>query len=502
MRKLIALLLCLVFCVTACVIPCYADDYIVTATVDNNTRVLTISGKINATPGTNVFLAVCYPDKDLLGFVPNASNITEIADIVFTVKQVTLDGDQGFTYSVTLPKDEASGIYKIYVSPYGDSLNEVEVRYLSATRIDEIMALVASSTLANQIYAKLDAYACDIDIDYGNIYKALTTSAKQYIANGLFASRPADKDELISDFNTAVEQYAVFNKMKAANRDELKKLLDNNYGKFALNSSDVTDYLAFNAERASKVIVKLFSEMSSCAQPTDLTLAFARAVAAAKTPTTGNDASPSAPQGPSGSSSSNSNAPIGDNTAVIEPTDDSFTDLGSVEWARPAIAYWVNKGVLNGKGDGKFAPNDYVTREEFVKMAVLAFNFPIVASDKTFDDVKAEDWFNKYVHTAVKYGIINGISDTLFGTGGNITRQDMTTVLYRAIEADGTIEMYPVKTTVDFTDMNLVSDYAVEAVSGLYKSNLINGMGDGTFAPLANCTRAEAAVALYKVLYK
>lgn len=62
---------------------------------------------------------------------------------------------------------------------------------------------------------------------------------------------------------------------------------------------------------------------------------------------------------------------------ITEVYTEEFKDIDNYEWAKPAIALLVKKGSINGKANGVFAPADNVTREEFVKMLLLTFDFEI-----------------------------------------------------------------------------------------------------------------------------
>ncbi len=175
-----------------------------------------------------------------------------------------------------------------------------------------------------------------------------------------------------------------------------------------------------------------------------------------------------------------------------------FTDLAGYDWADAAISVMYSKGVLQGKSEKIFAPADDVTREEFVKMAVMLFGISAVSGECHFADVAKEAWYRPYIIAAVQGGIINGISDTMFGSGQNITREQLAVVAYNAAKAAGVVfkdnTFY-----VPFADDENVSDYAKAAVEALAASGVINGKGNNIFAPKDFCTRAEAAKVLYGV---
>ena len=173
-----------------------------------------------------------------------------------------------------------------------------------------------------------------------------------------------------------------------------------------------------------------------------------------------------------------------------------FNDIGDVAWAEVAINALSKKNIINGVGNGKFEPNATVTREQFVKMLVLAFEFPMEFSDAPFDDVTAADWFYHYVHTAYKNGIVQDASS--FGVGRAITRAEMAAMCYRTAQAS---EMsLDDSAGLDFADSSSIPDYAKEAVAALSKSGIINGVGENTFAPDDSSSRAQAAKIIYGIL--
>ena len=84
--------------------------------------------------------------------------------------------------------------------------------------------------------------------------------------------------------------------------------------------------------------------------------------------------------------------------------------------------------------------------------------------------------------------------------GQPIKREDMATMLYRAIKY-AEVNLYEVS-DVEFTDETEISEYAKESVKVLASAKVINGMNDGSFMPKKTATRAEAAVMLYNLLYR
>ena len=177
-----------------------------------------------------------------------------------------------------------------------------------------------------------------------------------------------------------------------------------------------------------------------------------------------------------------------------------FADIDESHWAAEAVSYLKAKTIINGKNGNVFDPTGFVTREEFVKMICVAFGVSVptdLSEYTTFDDVDSTVWYAPYVYGAKDAGIANGVSDTQFGSGVNITRQDLCVMAYRAagyIAENNQIDI--------FADKEQISSYALEPISHFATIGILNGYNDGTFKPKNMCTRAEAAQILYNILKK
>jgi len=184
----------------------------------------------------------------------------------------------------------------------------------------------------------------------------------------------------------------------------------------------------------------------------------------------------------------------GTKPAPVEPV--KFTDIAHVGWANEAISYLAEEGVLNGKSAGNFCPDDNITREEFVKIISEAFGYTTDKASAEFSDVSKDKWSYRYIASAYAAGIITGTGDGYFGAHDKITRQDMAVILSRVLA------LADIKATggESFADAKDVAPYAKDAIDTLSSLGIVNGMGDGTFAPKANVTRAQAAKAIYETL--
>lgn len=179
-----------------------------------------------------------------------------------------------------------------------------------------------------------------------------------------------------------------------------------------------------------------------------------------------------------------------------EPQKIEFSDLDSHEWAKTAIYALAEAGAVNGSGDGKFLPQNSIKREEFVKMLALSFKLGDKGADVSFNDVGENDWFKDSVRACVSNGIINGISDTEFGTGRYVTRQDAAAMLARMFNAPQPDD------TEKFGDDAEIADYAKGGIYMLKAADMLGGYEDNTFRPNLPVTRAEAAKMIYNLLKK
>lgn len=168
---------------------------------------------------------------------------------------------------------------------------------------------------------------------------------------------------------------------------------------------------------------------------------------------------------------------------------DIFDDLDEASWAKEAIVNLAERRIVSGKTENTFCPNQNMTREEFAKIIADAFLPDAEIVKLPFSDTPEDAWYYNYVARAYSGGAINGKSDSLFGTGEYITREDMTVILYRILkdkfESDGTEHL--------FADSDDISEYAKEAVAVFYQNKIISGMEDNRFMPKGYATRAQVA---------
>lgn len=171
-----------------------------------------------------------------------------------------------------------------------------------------------------------------------------------------------------------------------------------------------------------------------------------------------------------------------------------FSDLAGYDWAKEAIEALYSKGIISGRTDDTYAPGDDITRSEFVKLVVLAFNVPDSDGRVPFIDTSEGEWDYEYICDAYNAGIINGISTTEFGCKMPISRQDMAVIIQRAANiADVDTDL-----AEKFADDWRISNYAYNAAYALKDKGIMIGDDNGMFNPKNTATRAEAAKVIYE----
>lgn len=180
----------------------------------------------------------------------------------------------------------------------------------------------------------------------------------------------------------------------------------------------------------------------------------------------------------------------------------SFQDVPSDAWYAEYVTYLAEKSIVSGKTENTFAPNDFVTRAEFVKIIAGVAGADVTsAAGSSFSDVDAGAWYAPYVAWAAENGIVTGSGDK-FNPNSRITRQDMAVIIDRYVEKLAPKKLENVNDKVDFADNSSISSYAADAVASMQQAGIISEKGANNFAPKDNATRAEACKILAMVMQK
>jgi len=183
-------------------------------------------------------------------------------------------------------------------------------------------------------------------------------------------------------------------------------------------------------------------------------------------------------------------------TVVPEITESTFADMDTTHWAYENVKKLKELGIVDGDENGNFNPSGKVTREQFLKMLVLATDVNVSSTKTSFADVDENVWYAPYVAAGVNAGLINGITADTFGVGAEIVRQDMAVMIVRILNKHN---ITVTQTSEVFDDDSSVSDYAKDAVYKVRDAGIIQGYNN-KFSPKDSLTRAEAATVIIKML--
>ena len=167
-----------------------------------------------------------------------------------------------------------------------------------------------------------------------------------------------------------------------------------------------------------------------------------------------------------------------------------FYDVPNDAFFYEAVKWAVKSGVTNGLSDTMFGPYESCTRAQIVTFLWRAAGSPEPKTASSFTDVPVSTYYAKAVAWAVENGITNGMTATEFAPDATCTRGQSVTFLYRALGKK-------VESSANFTDAKSDAFYA-DAVNWAVASDVTNGTSNTTFSPNADCTRAEIVTFLYR----
>ena len=181
-----------------------------------------------------------------------------------------------------------------------------------------------------------------------------------------------------------------------------------------------------------------------------------------------------------------------------------FRDVaGPADWSHEGIDYCVRRSLMVGTGVGTFSPNAVCSRAQIVQ---ILYNLSGDTTDYgnyylPFTDVAPGDWFYEAVAWAYANDIVAGTSATTFAPNVDITREQMTVILYGytakyapAFTGGGT-------SLGQFPDAGSVANWAYAAMNWAVGNGLISGIesyGVTYLTPQGSATRAQASAIIMR----
>lgn len=342
---------------------------------------------------------------------------------------------------------------------------------------------------ANGLTASFEG--CDFEFENVKFSDEEDIEKKEWIKSNMFASENITSIENAEMFYQSLSAYYILNTAKYS---DIPQIIEKYQKELGIEGTRA--YISFAALSQKE---KYLTAEKIAQQTGNLTSGFDNILLKSITKSsTGTTSGGSSGGGSKGSSSGAVNAyPVVTQPTEKEETTQIFKDVSDGAWYKEAVEELFKRNIVSGKDDEKFAPNDSVTREEFVAMLVRTINADGETSIE-LTDVKDGAWYEQAVKKAIALGIAVGYDNGKFGVGELITRQDAAVFTARASKYFN-MDISQ-KSDSLFADDEQISDYAKDSVYAMRNNGIISGMEDNTFAPNANCTRAQAAVMIYRFL--
>lgn len=173
-----------------------------------------------------------------------------------------------------------------------------------------------------------------------------------------------------------------------------------------------------------------------------------------------------------------------------------FTDVPENIWYQDAVTYVYEHGLFNGTGDGStFSPNAPMTRGMFVQVLsnkTSNFDKSTWTGKSSFSDVSKDKWYAPAVEWAYRAELISGVGDGKFAPEKNVTREQMAVIMYNYAKKTGNDASFDSDILSQFPDGGSVSSWAKEAMQWAVTHKVVNG-SNGKLNPQNNAQRCEVA---------
>jgi hypothetical protein len=169
----------------------------------------------------------------------------------------------------------------------------------------------------------------------------------------------------------------------------------------------------------------------------------------------------------------------------------SFSDTQG-HWANGTILFIAARGIAGGMGDNQFNPDTSVTRAMFTQLLANIEGIDLSAYKTTrFTDVDLSAWYAPAIEWAAAMGIVGGYGDGIFAPDVEITREQMAAMLVNYARYKG--YTLPSGQTTAFTDESSIAAWAYDAVKMIQAAGIVGGKPGNLFDPQGTATRAEMA---------
>lgn len=172
------------------------------------------------------------------------------------------------------------------------------------------------------------------------------------------------------------------------------------------------------------------------------------------------------------------------------------------DWAHEGIDYAIRNGLFNGTSEKTFAPAEEMTRGMIATVLWRNASVSNFSRENPYWDVDSNAWYAQAVFWANKSNIMTGVGEGQFAPNATLTREQIVTVLYRYAAYKGVV-LTGEASLSGYADGGKVSGWAQSAMQWAVANNILRGSdehGQTYLQPQNGATRAQVAAILMRFL--
>ncbi|MBQ7661737.1 MAG: S-layer homology domain-containing protein [Clostridia bacterium] len=178
----------------------------------------------------------------------------------------------------------------------------------------------------------------------------------------------------------------------------------------------------------------------------------------------------------------------------------AFTDLDKNAWYHDGIHFVLDNGIMSGYGKGKFAPDDTTSRAMVAQLLWNMEGKPVVNYAMNYTDVAKDAWYADAIRFATAQGLMSGYGNGKFGPNDAMTREQLVALMYRYAQLKNADVTIGEDTNIlSYGDVQTVSEWAIPAMQWACGSGILNGI-DGNLVPAGKASRAQVATMIMRFI--
>ncbi len=182
----------------------------------------------------------------------------------------------------------------------------------------------------------------------------------------------------------------------------------------------------------------------------------------------------------------------------VQEEEAPFEDVNKEDYFYDATIWAAEEGITTGQTDKLFGSLETVTRADFITFLYRALKGEAGAGECPFEDVNAEEFYYDAMLWAVENGITNGTTEKTFDPYAQCTREQIVTLLWRALEKSKAAEKAE---EMNFVDVD-AAEYYYQAILWASENGVTKGQTENTFGVSESCTRADSVLFIQRALVK